>query len=172
MLAEMTGKSRPGSGPNDLSWRAGAVLVAVMVVVFCVNLNDARSLSGHERYPASGAKQMVESGDWLVPHVGDAVWLEKPPLLHWLAGLSLIAFDRNEEWVVRLPSVLAGAGLVLLVALLASWWLGPTAGLLAGFVQCTSYYTFTYARLAEADMLLAFNVVAALTVFVYLVYGA
>ncbi len=113
-------------------------------------------------------RQMLEDGDWLVPKIGDVPWLEKPPLLHWLAAGCLALSSPYSHWAVRVPSMLAGAGVVFLMAWLIGVWMGEAAGLIAGIVQCTSWYLMAYARLAEADMLLALNVVAAVVVFVRL----
>ncbi|NQX90442.1 MAG: glycosyltransferase family 39 protein, partial [Halioglobus sp.] len=151
-----------------MSKRSWLLLIVACVLVFCVNLGGARVLTDHEMDIGGGARQMLTDGDWLIPRLGDRTWLEKPPSLHWLAAMSMKISGSSDEWVIRMPSVLAGIGVVLLVALLVGWWMGEKAGLVAGLVQCTSLYVVTYARLAEADMLLAFNVVGALVVFVRL----
>lgn len=153
---------------GPLTIRSWCLLLGVCVAVYGVNLGGARALTDHEIDVAGGARQMIAEGDWLIPRIGDHTWLEKPPLLHWLAASSMILFGEASEWVVRLPSVIAGVVLVFLAAMLVGRWIDEKAGLLAGLIQCTSWYMMTYARLLEADMLLACMVVSAITVFVHL----
>jgi 4-amino-4-deoxy-L-arabinose transferase-like glycosyltransferase len=153
-------------GPLTIgSW---LLLLWVCLVVYCVNLGEARVLTGHEIDVAGGARQMISEGDWLIPRIGDHTWLEKPPLLHWLVASLMILFGESAEWVVRLPSVVAGVILVFLMAMMVGRWIDEKAGLLAGFIQCTSWYMMTYARLSEADILLACFVVSAIIVFIHL----
>ena len=153
---------------GPLTIRSWLLLLGTCLVLYCVNLGGARVLTWHEMDVGGGARQMIAEGNWLIPKIGDQSWLEKPPLLHWLAASLIIIFGEASEWVVRLPSVAAGVVLVLLVAMMVGRWLGEKAGLVAGFIQCTSLYMMTYARLAEADMLLACIVVAAIVVFIHL----
>jgi len=153
---------------GPLTIKSWLLLLAVCITLFCINLGGARVLTDHEIDVASGAKQMAAGGDWLIPRMGVHPWLEKPPLAHWIAASLIILTGEATEWVVRLPSVAAGMGLVALVAALVGRWLGERAGLAAGLIQCTSMYLVTYARLAEADILLACMVVAAMVVFVHL----
>ena len=104
--------------------------------------------------------------DWLFPKIGDHLWLEKPPLLHWLAIASAKLFGGFSEATVRFPSVLAGLGIVILITKLAFRWFGGRVAVFTALVQTTTVYFITYARLAEAEMLLAFFIVLALFLFV------
>src|SRR5579862_6624405 len=53
------------------------------------------------------AREMIETGDWTVPHFWYLPHLDKPPLTYWLVALSMKTFGQN-EWAVRLPVALAG----------------------------------------------------------------
>ncbi len=152
----------------SLGWRGWLLVVSVSMTVCCFKLGDARALTEHEIYVAGGAKQMMLDRDWLFPKIGDQLWLEKPPLLHWLVAISATMFGGFTEATVRLPSALAGVGVVVLMTSLALHWFGTRVALVTGLVQTTAVYFITYARLAEADMVLALVVVSALFVFVRL----
>jgi 4-amino-4-deoxy-L-arabinose transferase-like glycosyltransferase len=153
---------------GPLTIQSWLLLLSVCLVVYCVNLGGARVLSNNEIDVAGGARQMIAEGDWLTPKIGDHLWLEKPPLLHWFVASLIILSGEASEWVVRLPSVAAGIILVILVATMVGRWKGEKAGLVAGFIQGTSWYMTKYARLSEADMLLACVVVSAIVVFIHL----
>ncbi len=117
---------------------------------------------------AGGAKQMALDHDWLFPKIGNRLWLEKPPLLHWLVVVSAKLLGGFSETAVRLPSVLAGLGVVIVMTMLSLRWFGPRVAIFTALLQTTMVYFITYARLVEAEMLLAFIVVLALFVFVRL----
>jgi 4-amino-4-deoxy-L-arabinose transferase-like glycosyltransferase len=153
-------------GPFSLgSW---CLLVLIPLVLYTFNLGDARALTAHEILVAGPAKQMILDDLWLLPRIGDQFWVEKPPLPYWLAALSCRIAGTFTEANVRLPSAIAGVGVVLLVAALMARLFGETIGLLSGIVQATSTYMLAYARLAEADMLLLLILMAAISIFVFL----
>ena len=59
-----------------------------------------------EGWYAQVAREMVDSGDWLVPRYLGDVWVHKPPLLYWLVSASWTVFGIGEA-SARLVSVLA-----------------------------------------------------------------
>ncbi len=140
---------------RGLGWKRGAGVVGLVALTVSVNLGGAGRLTYHEAFVAQAAREMIASGDWLVPTVGGQPWLEKPPLPIWLvAGLSWAAGGVT-EWAARVPSALAAVGVALGVASLAARRFGPTVGLLAGLIQATTAWTVLRGRLGEADILLA-----------------
>lgn len=66
---------------------------------------------------ATAARQMVESGNWLVPFVGTDAFFDKPPLTYWLQALSM-GLSGFTPLAARLPSALA----TVLTAYLLWWW--------------------------------------------------
>ena len=153
---------------QSLSWRGWLIVLSISVAVCCFNLGEARTLTEHEIYVAGGAKQMSADRDWMFPKIGDHMWLEKPPLLHWLVVISARLLRGFSEVSVRLPSVIAGLGLVAVMTALAARWFGKRVAIFTGLLQTTMVYFITYARLAEAEMLLAFIVGVAIWAFVRL----
>lgn len=165
--------SFPPTPGNLLARRIGplsrgrwCLLVLVALLLYGVELGHARALTQHEVYLAGPAKQMVQDGNWILLKIGDRPWLEKPPLPHWLAAASATLLGGFTELSVRLPSALAGVGVVLIVAWIATRLFGPQVGFLAGLVQTGTQYMIAYARLAEADMCLLLLVLAAIAAFV------
>ena len=63
------------------------------------------------------AREMIETGNWLVPHFWYLPHLDKPPMTYWLVAASMKLFGQN-EWAVRLPVALAGISGVWAVFLL------------------------------------------------------
>lgn len=139
--------------------------IATAAVLFTVCLGSSRALTDHEALLAGSAKQMVQSGDWLLLKIGDQPWLEKPALPQWLAASSALAFGGFNEWTMRLPFALSGVLVVWIVMRLMTSLYGREIGLLAGFVQATCVYQVAYARLAESDVMLQVFVLGAIAVF-------
>ena len=153
---------------GPLSSGAWLFLILFTLLLYTFNLGGARVLTKHELHIAGPAKQIVNGDGWLMPRIGECLWLEKPPLPTWLAAVSVMLLGGVSEVAVRLPSVLAGLGVVLIVAGLSAWWFGPTVGFLAGLIQASTVYMITYSRLAESDIVLALFVVGAIGAFVNL----
>lgn len=110
---------------------------------------------------SSTALHMAESGGWLTPVFLGRYALYKPPLLYWVAGFSVKLFGPS-ALALRLPSLLAGAG----VALLLFTWIWRAHSLAAAasatLLLITDRVFFTLARVTLTDMPLLLWIVIAL----------
>lgn len=70
--------------------------------------------SQDEALYSHGILRMVAGEDWLTPRFLGRPLLVKPPLLQWLSAISVKTFG-VAAWSLRLPSVLAAAGVLLIV---------------------------------------------------------
>lgn len=73
---------------------------------------------GYVRYVGI-ADEMIRRGDWVVQHLGDALYLDKPPLFMWMLAAPMSWFGSKAAWVGHLPDL--GA---LLLAAACTWRLG------------------------------------------------
>ncbi len=111
------------------------------------------------------AVEMLERGDFVVPIKRGDIYHSQPPLFVWSEALSISLLGSSSEAVLRIPSIVAGAGGVLAVQTLASAWFGPGAGLLSGLVLATDLRYLLQAQWISTDMLLCFLITAALACF-------
>ena len=84
------------------------LLTILLALVFVLPFQGTRHLWGTDegRYSAI-AVEMLDSGDWLVPHRHpDYPHYAKPPLTYWALATSIAVLGKN-EWALRLPSALA-----------------------------------------------------------------
>jgi 4-amino-4-deoxy-L-arabinose transferase-like glycosyltransferase len=102
---------------------------------------------------AEAAREMYESGDWVVPRFNFRLRDAKPALLYWCVAATyhLVGID---EWGARLPSSVA-----VLVAAWASYELGramfsATVGTLAAIALVSSGLVVAMGRFANPDALL------------------
>jgi len=96
------------------------------------------------------AKQMVESGDLLIPHRGHEIYPDKPPLFMWLLTA---AHSATGEWRIAflLPSLLASLGTIALTFDLSLKLWGRRAARLAALMLLFAFQ-FTYqAKRAQID---------------------
>ncbi len=102
---------------------------------------------------AEAAREMLESGDWVVPTFNFKPRTSKPALLYWLQALAYQQFGVN-EFSARLPSVLAGAIAVLLTYELGRRMFSRGTGLLAGVIAISTVQVSMLAHAATPDALL------------------
>lgn len=138
------------------------LLVAVGLAVHLHTLGDPPIRMWDESIYAQLSKQMVTSGDWLIPKRPRRnewtlkLWFEKPPLALWLQAASMSVLGIS-EFAVRLPSALAGVTTALVAYQIArvkwSWHAGIAAGLLLIVYRPVLVYHHS-AQTADTDMLL------------------
>jgi 4-amino-4-deoxy-L-arabinose transferase-like glycosyltransferase len=155
-----------GGGTWD-RWRWLALLLPLLVAaaLYLPGIGQRLIYAGDEARYALLARTMVETGDWLVPRLSGEVRMAKNPLFIWsIAALSLPG-GKVTELTAVLPAALAGIASVGMTMLLARRMFGLRAALLTGFVLATSWGYLWYARMALADMMVAFWVVASMAAF-------
>jgi 4-amino-4-deoxy-L-arabinose transferase-like glycosyltransferase len=140
-------------------------LVILAALVLLPGLGSSGRLTYHEAFVAQGAREILSSGNWGYPTIGDLPWLEKPPLPWWLVAVLGYCTGTVNETVARFPSALAATGLIIGIGVLAARHYGPGIGVLAGAVQATTAWTVVRGRLAEADILLTCLIVWAIVAF-------
>src|SRR6516164_422986 len=102
---------------------------------------------------AEAAREMLESGNWIIPTFNYQLRVDKPALLYWLQVFAYRAFGVN-EFAARLPSALAALLTVLLVYELGQRMFGPSTGLAGGLILSTSVAFCASAHFANPDALL------------------
>src|SRR5262249_9545653 len=106
-----------------------ALLVAV--ALFLPGTGDRPLYVSDEARYALIARNMLETGHWLVPKIGSEVHLEKPPLFMWaIAGLGLFTGDVTER-TAAWPAALSGGGGVMATVLLGRPRVRPPAAPMA-----------------------------------------
>lgn len=141
---------------------AWTLLVALAVVMLFYELGDFRSLGSHEAVAAVPAREMVSTGDWIVPRYATVPRLQKPPVVYWLIAINGWLIGSFDEFVVRLHSALAALGLLGLMSLWAARWYGREAAFGAALIQTISVWVLNYGRRAEVDMFLCLIISLAL----------
>ena len=129
------------------------ILVALSGFLFSYRLGVRGLAEPDEGRYAEIAREMVETGDWVVPRLNYIVHMHKPPMAYWLIASSFTAFGVN-ELAARLPSALAGIVTVIATFYIGMKVAGRRAGFLAGIALITMPQFLGSARLAFPDMFL------------------
>src|SRR5215510_9977041 len=66
-----------------------AIAGVLAALVFLIHLGSPPLTSPNEGLYAEVAREMNQTGDFVVPRANTVVYLEKPPLLYWLSALSM-----------------------------------------------------------------------------------
>jgi 4-amino-4-deoxy-L-arabinose transferase-like glycosyltransferase len=129
------------------------LLVTVGCLLFLVNLGAPSLWDVDEGRNSEAAREMMESGNWVVPTFNYELRTDKPALLYWLQILSFRCFGIS-EFAARLPSALASIVTVLLTYEMARRMFDSRTGLLAGLVLASSIAFAGAAHFANPDALL------------------
>ena len=94
-------------------WTPALAVIALAVVMSLVLAIGVPLIDPDEGRNAEVAREMVERGDLVVPHLAGMPYLDKPPGLFWAAAAAIRVLG-HEPVAARLPAILA-AGLTLLL---------------------------------------------------------
>jgi 4-amino-4-deoxy-L-arabinose transferase-like glycosyltransferase len=140
--------------PEPLRPRALGLLLVLPALLLYPCLRFHLFEPDESRY-AEIAREMTRRGEWVVPYLQGEPYLDKPPLLYWLVGLSYRVFGVH-DWAARLVPALAVHGCVLLVYLLGRRSLGERAAFRGALVLGLAPGFLGMGRLLLLDGLLTF----------------
>jgi len=150
--------------------RVRSFTVIVLVTLLCLwvllyRLGDPNFYHvRNESRRAQIVREMIQRSEWLIPHLQEEPILTKPPFFYWAAALFSRASGVTER-TVRMPSVIAGFGIMLLTMLLGRMLFSNRAAVLAAFVLLSTNFFIHQSRYAELDALLALFTTAAVYFF-------
>ena len=138
------------------------LLLVLCGFFFLTNIGSYEHFLRAESNFALGARDMLETGEFLLPHASHELPLNKPPLQYWLIGLSYSVLGYSHG-ASRVPAALCALGVVALVYFFGCRLRDRTVGLTASAMLATSYMFWSFARLAMPDILLTLAVGGTLT---------
>jgi 4-amino-4-deoxy-L-arabinose transferase-like glycosyltransferase len=112
-------------------------LLAIGTVLFLFNLGGRDLWEPDETRYAVIAREMRETGNWILPHLNGEVYAEKPPLSFWLVNLSTFFLGENNALANRLPSALAGWVALFVLFLIGERLFSLRAGFLSAMALAT-----------------------------------
>lgn len=141
----------------------GTILLIMAIFAFLLFFQMPYSylLEPDEARYAEIPREMLTTGNWLVPKLNYVDYFEKPPLLYWANAISLRVLGEN-SFAARLPTRLAALGVVLVLFFgLRGVW-GDVTALLSGLIFLSAPLDFALGRTNTTDMLLTLAMTLAL----------
>jgi 4-amino-4-deoxy-L-arabinose transferase-like glycosyltransferase len=110
------------------------------------------------------ARNMLDSGDWVIARLDGVPYLEKSPAIYWMIAVSYRLFGVH-DWAARIPVALAAVLLVWVTSRYGRWAFDGRAGYYAGVVLATCVGLFLFTRIQIPDVMLTLTVCLAFWAF-------
>jgi 4-amino-4-deoxy-L-arabinose transferase-like glycosyltransferase len=147
-------------------WRERELWLLLLIVsILYLSRITAQPICGEESRWANGATEMLATGDWIVPRQQGSVFPERPPLGSWTMAITALAWGRMDAVAVRLPSVLAVLGTVLLLYGYGRTFMTPLGALGAAAAYASFGQVLQLGQLGESEALFTFLLGGALLVW-------
>jgi len=169
-LPDMTapsGNKRTATHSLPISILQCSVLLALCSCILFVNIGGWELYNPDEPRYAQVAREMMKTGNYIVPRLGGELYSHKPPFFFWLINLCSLPRNGVDSFSARLPSAVAALGVILLTYLLGRMLFDPLTGFLSGLILFTGIEFFWIATRAHIDMTLTFWI----TLAQFLLYG-
>src|SRR5437867_4479470 len=141
-------------------------LVALAVVLAALPIGSDLYQGGEAR-EGLVVREMLRTGDWILPLWNGSVMPSKPPLFHWLvAAAAALTGAGVTEHTLRAPSIALAGLVVLLVFLAGRAWGGEQVGFMAALVLATTPQFLNEGGDGRVDMALTTAVTGAQLAFV------
>ena len=127
----------------------GLVILCLYLFLFGINDSDFLNTEAHRAIPA---REILESGDWVVTRIAEKIYMTKPPLFFWLIAFNSWPAGEVSHWSARLPTSISAFLCVLAVLYFGSKVRGRQAGLVSAFVFATCGLVLEKSMVAEIDM--------------------
>ena len=137
------------------SWEDALLIILLAGALYLPGLARIALFDRDEPRFASAAREMLTSGNLIVPRFDGVLRPDKPPVIYWLMDISYKIFGVSGK-AARLPSVLFGTLTLLVVYWMAGRRFGRTTGLLSALMLSVAALYFTETRLATADSVMIF----------------
>lgn len=140
---------------STADWRTALLLFLAVLALSIPQAALLPLLDRDEPRFAEASREMLQSGNFIVPTFNGAPRYAKPPLTYWCQALAYTIFGEN-AFAARLPSLLATAATACLLMTWGTRLGSAQMGLGAGLSYAFCLQTVQQGRVATADALLIF----------------
>jgi len=150
---------------HDARWRDRLIVVLVGLILFLPGIATRDLWNPDEPRYVEVAREMLVTGQVLVPHLNGEIYAQKPPMLFWLISLSAIVGGGLGLVTSRIPILLAALGAMLVARELGQMLANRRVGLLTALILATSGRIMWQGRVGQIDMVLIFLVALAVLIW-------
>lgn len=136
-------------------WALALALAALALVLAFAGLGTQPLLTKNEGRRAGAIAGMAADGDWLVPHLNGAPYLQKPPLYYWVGLAGARLRGSADPWSARMPAAVSALAMVLTLALVLRRGAGPRTALYGALILLVCVAATGIGRRAHIEPLLA-----------------
>jgi len=130
------------------------LLLLIAAVILFINIGGWDLWNPDEPRYAEVAREMLKTGNYIVPHINGEIYPDKPPVFFWLIALCSKPFGDVSAATARFPSAFAALGVILLTFLLGRKLYNSTVGFFAGLILLSTTQFFWLALRANIDVTL------------------
>ena len=130
------------------------VLLVLFVILYFYRLGSVGLIDVDEPRYAEAGREMLESGNWIVPYFNYSVRFDKPIFFYWLEAISMKIFGVN-EFSARLPSALTAFLCVSMVFMFLKTFYDSSFAFFGAIILMSSFEFMGLSRFSVTDMTLA-----------------
>jgi 4-amino-4-deoxy-L-arabinose transferase-like glycosyltransferase len=158
-------RTQPAARLGGNRFETSGVLILLAAAVFFVGIVSPPSLMDDvDAVQAQIARNMLDSGDWVIARLDGVPYLEKSPAIYWMIAISYGVFGAH-DWAARIPVALSAVLLVWVTCLYGRWAFEERVGYYAGAVLTTCVGLFLFTRIQIPDVMLTLSVCLAFWAF-------
>jgi len=128
------------------------ILLILGASLLFINLGS-RPLEGSEGRWGEAAKEMLQSGNYIVPQINAMPYRDKPVGSYWLIVLASLPGGKVTEWSARLPTAAATLLSIFLLYIIARAFWDEKTAFLSALIFMTTFSLLRWSRTANADTL-------------------
>ena len=129
------------------------LLISIFCLPFFINLGGNSLWDGNEGFYAEPAREVVESGNYLIPTYNYQPRFKKPPLATWIIAFSYQTLGVS-EFAERLPIAIAAILTIWITYLLGKLIADKELGIISALVLSTMLKFMIYSRQYAGDIFL------------------